>query len=156
MWIQILLLLGIAGTVLPLTRGAAGARHQAIRRLMLVGFVVIAAFAVLFPNLLSRLANVVGVGRGTDLLLYLLVIAFLSYVATSYRRLGVFDHRVTVLTRKLALAEAHIKAQELAVSPGGATTDEGSLETSVSRPPASESPQPGAVPTRADQPNPKV
>ena len=72
MWIQLLLLLGIVATVIPLTR-SAGARHQAIRRLLLGGFVLLAVFAVLFPSVLTSVANVLGVGRGTDLLLYILV-----------------------------------------------------------------------------------
>ncbi|GAA1628757.1 DUF2304 domain-containing protein [Georgenia ruanii] len=122
MWIQVLLLLGIAATVLPLTRSAAGARHQAIRRLMLFGFVVLAAFAVLFPSWFSKVANLLGVGRGTDLLLYLLVIAFLTYVSSNYRRLAAQDRRITILTRKLALAEGQTglaaTPQETASQPG--------------------------------------
>lgn len=135
MWIQILLLIGIAGTVLPLTRGAAGARHQAIRRLLLVAFVVLAGFAVLFPRVLTRVANLLGVGRGTDLLLYLLVIAFLSFVATSYRRFGAFEQRVTTLTRRLALAEAKAEPQVPAVQPDG-DASENTGRTSSDPPPA--------------------
>ena len=112
MWIQILLLLGIAGTVIPLTRSAAGASHQAIRRLMLMGFVVLAAFAVLFPTWFTAVANLLGVGRGTDLLLYVLVIAFLTYVATTYRHFVTLDRKITVLTRKLALTESALLARD--------------------------------------------
>ncbi|WP_127129539.1 DUF2304 domain-containing protein [Georgenia sp. SYP-B2076] len=111
MWIQILLLLGILGTVIPLTR-TASARHQAIRRLLLVGFVVLAVFAVLFPTWLTAVANLLGVGRGTDLLLYVLVIAFLTYVASSYRHMVTLDRKLTVLTRKLALTETALLAKD--------------------------------------------
>ncbi|MFD1506734.1 DUF2304 domain-containing protein [Georgenia yuyongxinii] len=108
MWIQLLLLLGIAATVIPLTR-SAGARHQAIRRLLLGGFVLLAVFAVLFPSVLTSVANALGVGRGTDLLLYMLVIAFLTYVSSSYRRLTGLNQKLTVLARELALTRAALE-----------------------------------------------
>lgn len=114
MWIQLLLLLGIVGTILPLTRHASGARHQAVRRLLLVGFVVLAGFAVLFPSWFTAVANLLGVGRGTDLLLYLLVIAFLAFVANTYRQQTALNRRITILTRKLALTEAEVNAQDAA------------------------------------------
>ncbi len=132
MWIQLLLLAGIAGTVLPLTRSAAGARHQALRRLGLTGFVVLAALAVLFPGRFSAVANVLGVGRGTDLLLYLLVIAFLSYVSSTYRRLSAQDRKITVLTRKLALAEA--QPPELPLPHGRVSEPGQDAESDVQRP----------------------
>ncbi|NCD19653.1 MAG: DUF2304 domain-containing protein [Actinobacteria bacterium] len=87
-----------------LTRSAAGARHQAIRRILLVVFVVFAAATVLFPQALTELAKFVGVGRGADLLLYALVIAFLGYVSTSYRRMSRMEDRIARLSRQVALS----------------------------------------------------
>lgn len=104
--IQILLLLAIGGIALLLNRSTADARHQAIRRLLLLAFVLVAALSVMFPQWLSRVANLIGVGRGADLLLYALVIAFLSYIASSHRRANRLSAQITSLTRELALAEA--------------------------------------------------
>ncbi|MEE6273024.1 DUF2304 domain-containing protein [Georgenia wangjunii] len=104
--IQVLLLIGVAVVAVLLTRSTATARHQAIRRLLLVGFVVGAALSVIFPNWLTWLARLVGVGRGTDLLLYALVIAFLSYIATTFRRINVLERKITKLTREVALERA--------------------------------------------------
>lgn len=104
--IQIILLLAVAVVTLLLTRSTAGARHQAIRRLFLLAFVVVAVFSIIFPTWLSRAARLVGVGRGTDLLLYCLVIAFLSYIATSHRRMNQMARQLTLLTRELTLSEA--------------------------------------------------
>lgn len=114
--IQIILLAAVAGIAVLLTRSTAGARHQAIRRLCLLLFVVGAAASVIFPQVLSRLANAVGVGRGADLLLYALVIAFLSYISTSHRRMNRMSRQITLLTRELTLAEARSKVE----SPSGA------------------------------------
>jgi len=111
MLFQILLLVAIAAVTMLLTRSTAGARHQAIRRLLLVGFVLLAVLSVLFPTWVTSLANFLGVGRGTDLLLYALVIAFLSSIATTYRQVNALNRKITVLSRKLALTEASLRAR---------------------------------------------
>lgn len=104
--IKILLLAAIVVVTAMLTRSTAGVRHQAVRRLMLVAFVVLAAVAILFPRLLTQLAQAVGVGRGADLLLYGLTVVFLGYVAASYRRMRQMEQQVTTLARELALRAA--------------------------------------------------
>lgn len=114
MLIQAILLIAVVAVTVLLTRSTANARHQAIRRILLALFLVGAVFAVIFPDLLTSVANFVGVGRGTDLLLYALVIAFVSYIATTHRRFNGISRKVTLLTRELALAEARGDAQHTA------------------------------------------
>lgn len=104
--IKVILLVGVIGVTVLLTRSTAGARHQAVRRLLLVGFVLLAAMAILFPAMLTTVARWVGVGRGADLLLYGLTITFLGYVAASYRRMRQLEQQNTVLARQLALHHA--------------------------------------------------
>lgn len=106
MLIQVILLVAIGWVAVVLNRSTADARHQAIRRLLLVAFIIAAAVSVLFPSILSRLANLIGVGRGADLLLYGLVIAFLSFIATSFRRMSRMQSQLTALARELTLARA--------------------------------------------------
>lgn len=110
--IQLLLLVAIGLVTVALTRSTATSSHQAIRRLFLAGFVVAAMLAVLFPAWLTRLAQLVGVGRGADLLLYGLVVAFLGYVATAFRRFAQLERRITLLGRELALAQTRAEAAE--------------------------------------------
>lgn len=105
--IQILLLVALVVIGVMLTRSAAGARHQAIRRILLLVFVAFAAATVLFPQALTEVANLVGVGRGADLLLYALVIAFLGYITTSYRRMSRMEDRIAQLSRQVALSSVH-------------------------------------------------
>ena len=112
MWIQLILLAAIVGVALVLNRSTADARHQAIRRLLLMLFVAGAAASVLFPQILTRVANLIGVGRGADLLLYALVIAFLSFMATTFRRMNQLQSRITVLARELTLAQARAEDAE--------------------------------------------
>ncbi len=90
----------IAGVVI--FRGG-GARLQAIRRVLLFLFVAGAGSSVFFPQAWTAVANLVGIGRGADLLIYLLVLAFVGFVATTYRKFRQLEHEVTVLARRLAL-----------------------------------------------------
>lgn len=127
--IQVLLLVGVGVVAALLTRTTANARHQAIRRILLVGFVAVAAVSVVFPDWLTWLARRVGVGRGADLLLYALVIAFLSFIATSYRRLSELDRKITVLSRELALTRARLEVAEHAPAAGAAPSAQDPAQT---------------------------
>ena len=87
-----------------------GARSQAVRRLGLMLFAAFAVVSILFPNLWNRMAAVAGVGRGTDLVLYALVVAFLSFTVTTYLRFRDFETRYTRLARRLALDEVRAES----------------------------------------------
>ena len=113
--IKVVLMVAIGGIALFLLRGHAGARHTAIRRLLLVAFVGGVGVSVLFPQLWTMAAEVLGVGRGTDLLLYATIVAFLGFVATSYLRFRDMQRQITTLTRRIALDEAHTPS--LAITP---------------------------------------
>ena len=103
--IQILLILGIIGITAWLFR-SRGARQLAVRRLLIIAFALFAVLAVLFPSLLSRAANLLGVGRGTDLLLYATVIVLLGVIAVQEVRAKNEEKRTTYLARRLAIDEA--------------------------------------------------
>ena len=68
--IQAVLILAVAAVGWMMLRTPAGARHQAGRRLATLAFVAFAIVAIVFPSVLTGIAHMVGVGRGTDLLLY--------------------------------------------------------------------------------------
>ena len=67
--IQVLLIISVGVVALYLLRTAAGARHQAIRRVLALAFALLAIVSILAPTWVTRVAHLVGVGRGTDLLL---------------------------------------------------------------------------------------
>lgn len=106
MWIQILLVVGVILVGIFLARPAGGDSHLALRRLFMFGFVIVAIVSILFPQWLSWLANLIGVGRGADLLLYALVLAFLITVASAYRRNVALNRKLTHLAREITLARA--------------------------------------------------
>lgn len=103
--IQLLLIIVVVLTAVRLLR-SQGARPQAVRRLGLMLFCAFAVWSILFPSVWNQIAAIVGVGRGTDMVLYALVVAFLSFTLTTYLRFRDFEARYTKLARRLALDEA--------------------------------------------------
>jgi hypothetical protein len=103
--IQLVLIVVVIYVAARLLRGR-GARTQAARRLGLLIFAALAVWSILFPTVWNRFAKLVGVGRGTDMVLYALVVAFLSFTLTTYVRFREFEARYTKMARRLALDEA--------------------------------------------------
>ena len=103
--IQLVLIITVFFLAARLLRGR-GARPKAVRRLGLVLFAALAAWSILFPEVWNKFARLVGVGRGTDMVLYALVVAFLSFTVTTFVRFHDFETRYTKLARRLALDEA--------------------------------------------------
>lgn len=106
MWIQFLLIAAVVVLGAFLMRRTGADSHLAIRRLLMMLFVVAAVLSILFPAWLSWLANLVGVGRGTDLLFYALIVVFLVFVYTQYRRNLALQRQLTLLSRRIALLDA--------------------------------------------------
>lgn len=111
--LQIAVVAVVAAAAFFLVR-SRGARHQAIRRVLLMVFVIAAASSVFVPEWWTRAANLVGIGRGTDLLLYLLVMVFLAFVATTYRRFRQLEEQNTELARAIAILQAKAPAPHAA------------------------------------------
>lgn len=101
--IQIVLVVAVAAIGWMMLRSPGGARHQAGRRLTTLAFVVLAVAAIATPSLTTRLAHLVGVGRGADLLLYALVVAFLISILSEFRRNTRLERQITQLARRVAL-----------------------------------------------------
>lgn len=63
---------------------------------------------VLVPSLTSRAAQLIGVGRGTDLLLYIFVLFSLLHVVSLSTQLRRMERQITLLIRQSAIADAEI------------------------------------------------
>lgn len=88
---------------LILLRPGASARAQAVRTITLLMLLAAGIYAVLFPGVINDLAVAVGVGRGTDLLLYAFVIVFIANALSTVRRRRAQDEQITQLARQIAL-----------------------------------------------------
>jgi hypothetical protein len=118
MLIKLLLILAVVALLAYSVRGRPGVRLQAGKRIGLVLFAAVNVVAVLRPDDVSDLAHALGVGRGTDLVLYGLVIAFFLGTLSTYMRFKVVDRRFTELARVLAIREAEIVNRERGVIAG--------------------------------------
>jgi hypothetical protein len=75
------------------------------------GIWVAAAVAIAQPNLTSRIALLVGIQRGADLVSYLAILAFLWVAFQGYSRYVRMEQQITVLVRRLATLEAQRAAE---------------------------------------------
>lgn len=103
---QIVLIVGMVISTLLLGRITTSARSIAFRRLFLIAFLAVAVVAILVPSLVQWVASLLGIGRGTDLLLYILIIVFVGSLATNSRRATEASRRTTLLARAVALEQA--------------------------------------------------
>jgi hypothetical protein len=75
-------------------------------RLLAVVLLSGAVVLVLFPDLTTYFAHLLGVGRGTDLLLYVSLIAGLHVTLLLYLRTRELERKITELARASALHNA--------------------------------------------------
>jgi hypothetical protein len=110
MWAQILLIGLLLFVFVYLVRSKKPtARRLALFRIGLVLAVAVGVAVILVPQWLTAVANWLGIGRGTDLLLYALIIVFLLNVVTGYKRFLELGRQNTKLARELTLSEARLE-----------------------------------------------
>lgn len=104
--VQVVLVLVVIFFSLMLVRGGSNAKHMAVRRIMILLFALSAVLSIFFPAILTQLARLVGVGRGTDLMLYAFIVSFLVYMSSTHQRFRQTETTLTKLSRRIALDEA--------------------------------------------------
>lgn len=104
--IQIVLLLCTIGVAAFFVRQRKKARAKAGVKLGFLLFVIGCVWAISRPDDLTVIAHWLGVSRGTDLLLYLLVVAFMFTTVSSYVRFREQELRYARLARAVALSNA--------------------------------------------------
>jgi hypothetical protein len=117
--VQVLLLGAILAVLLILVRRGHTVRGRAFKRLAFVAFLVATVYAILRPGDVTWVANRIGVGRGTDLLLYCLAMAFFAWAVNTYVRFRNLEARFAELVRAIALQNAQ-PPQAVTTPPGGA------------------------------------
>lgn len=105
-WFQFLLVIAIIGVTIFALRSLRSDKSLAMKRLLALLFIVAAVLAIVFPNMLTVIANFFGVGRGTDLLLYGFIVIGMLFAVAVIRAKARSDARVTQLARSVALNEA--------------------------------------------------
>jgi hypothetical protein len=110
--IQILLIPALVAAVLLSLRSRSSLRGQARRKILALATVVLGVLAVLFPDSLQELADAVGVTRGTDLLLYGLVVVQIYLVGSTSVRFREQEARLVQLARQVAIMDASLRHAE--------------------------------------------
>lgn len=104
--IQLLLLLGVLALAYYFLSNRRKARAKAWVKLGFALFLILSIWAILRPDDLTVVANWLGVSRGTDLLLYAIVVAFMFVTVSSYMRFREQELRYARLARAVALQNA--------------------------------------------------
>lgn len=110
MIIKILLVASVLAALAWVMRARSSGRRLALTRIASIGVAACWIVAVLNPGGVSWAANQIGVGRGTDLVLYLLVVAFTFTTVGLYRRLRLLDDRLAEMIRCQALLQHQVES----------------------------------------------
>lgn len=102
----------IAGCVVAAAFGSAVFRTRLAHRLVAVVLCLTAVVFVLLPDLTTVIAKKLGVGRGTDLLFYVSLIAGVNVVLHLYRRTRELERKITKQIRATALHEAEYMGRQ--------------------------------------------
>lgn len=100
--------------------------------LLVFALLGVAALAVVFPASTTVVANVVGVGRGADLVAYLVEVSLLFVCLHYYTKFVDLQRQITDLVRELAMLRAEL---ELDGPPGFSSDDGARNPSSASTPP---------------------
>ncbi|HEX4418950.1 MAG TPA: DUF2304 domain-containing protein [Kofleriaceae bacterium] len=105
MIIRILLLLGLGATgwFVFLRRNRLPVHIMTVFALIAAG-----AVAVLFPETTQHAADLVGVGRGTDLITYIAIVAVLFVLLHYYTKFVDLQRQLTEVARELAILRAEV------------------------------------------------
>ena len=95
-------------------------RSRLAYRLLAILLFLTATVFVLFPNLTTGIAKALGVGRGTDLLLYVSLIAGIHAFLLLYRRMRELERKITEQIRTAALKDASRNLTQGTLTPGNA------------------------------------
>jgi hypothetical protein len=125
MLIQVLLIVGTLGLLVLLLNRRSAAQSRAWKRLILVALTVTAILSILRPELTTKVANLVGVGRGADLLLYCLTAVFLYVVVGFHLKFRDVERQLTVLARRHAVDEALKRSLSVTPTVQDTTSDRG-------------------------------
>ncbi|MBT2479258.1 DUF2304 domain-containing protein [Streptomyces sp. ISL-94] len=104
-WIQLLLILGSVSMALMFIRTWGQAKNRAWKRIAFSVFVVVNVYAVLRPTDVTWVAQQLGVGRGTDLVLYVMVLAMGFLTLNTFLRFRSLEKKITDLARTVAINE---------------------------------------------------
>ena len=119
--IQALLLLAVVALAWYFFANRRKANAKAWVKIGFALLMVAAVWAIARPDDVTVLANWLGVARGTDLMLYVLVVAFFFVTISTWTRFREQELRYARLARAVALQNAQAPEQGQVQAPRGAS-----------------------------------
>jgi small membrane protein len=109
--VKLLLIASVLALLAWLMRARPSHHRLALTRMASVVFACLWIVAVITPDSVTTVANLIGVGRGTDLVLYVLVVVFAFTTVGQYQRLRQLEDRLAELTRSQAILGRRMEDQ---------------------------------------------
>jgi small membrane protein len=119
--IKLILLAALGSAGWTLVRGRRSALSLLVRRAGALLVVALGIVAVIWPDGVTRFANLLDVGRGTDLVVYVLCVTFLFTTIGLHLRLATMHDKFVELSRRVAINEARADQAEQAQAELAAT-----------------------------------
>lgn len=111
-WIQALLIMSVLALLVYLLNSRRSARSKAWVKVGFVLFVMAGVYAILRPDDTTVVANWLGVKRGTDLMEYMLIIAFAFTTLSAYMRFKDIELKYARLARAVALQNVRVPVDD--------------------------------------------
>ncbi|MEJ7739652.1 MAG: DUF2304 domain-containing protein [Chitinophagaceae bacterium] len=81
-------------------------RSKILDRIFFIGLLLMGMVLVLYPDITSKLAKFIGIGRGADLIFYLAILFFLFCFLLSYGKIKELEKNMTEFIRNDAIDNA--------------------------------------------------
>ncbi len=112
MIIRLILVACVGGFAFALIR-SSGVRGRAWALILLAVLSALGVLAILVPEWTTLAANAVGVGRGADLLIYLLITTLAFVILMMYTRIRLLQGQVTRLARAISIQGVSLPGRTL-------------------------------------------
>lgn len=89
------------------TKFSQSTAAKAWKRIIFLLIIAFGITTIIYPSLINLLANFLGVGRGTDLLLYLLFVSFIFMTLTFYLKINILNDKLNKTISKISLIEGN-------------------------------------------------
>lgn len=105
-WIKVPLVVAAVVILVMVFRHRKRVELRAGSRVLVLVLAAVAVTSIIDPDIPQSMANLLGVARGTDLLLYVLIVVFVLTTLGLYFRLRDTDQQLRRLVRSLAIEKA--------------------------------------------------
>lgn len=106
---QIVLSIAVLAVCFKFLASPNSSQTRAWKKIVLMLMTIFAVVVIFSPNSTNKIAHFFGIGRGADLLLYVLTIAFLFEQLNQYMKQKEEQKKIVILARKIAIMEANEK-----------------------------------------------